>query len=237
MSKTIAPTKLENTAMSKALAQAQEKAETKAVSGAIKANAKALELVAEINAANKTKHALLCELATLCAKQAPKGMPVPEAHKLIGDEYAKGMDDANDRRNFRNLLLLALAPKVPVSVTQKPRGGDEVETHTTAAKVLDGTKDVVTQAATQVREALGMSDGRVNSGRTPKHSATAPTQAKAAGKADPAATAPGPVAEAKAEDVFLHNLAAFLTDVAMLDRIKAVCAENGWRLAKAPAKK
>lgn len=231
MTKHIAPKTLENPAIAKALTQAI--AAQPAINGGHDAKVAAL-IKAAVRAAG-TMVQKCREAAKAAAEQFnPELTPhqnVEAVVKLYAEDFGT---DHNTKAVFKDALWLMAAQAAPVTLVKKGKDGTEVEQHITAAQAVDMGKHDLRAAAKQVREQEGA--GRAAGGGR-KSTPTSPTRATEARKADPAATAPGPVAEAKAEDVFLHNLAAYLQDVAMLDKIKAVCAEGGFRLSKAPTKK
>lgn len=178
------------------------------------------------------------EAAKLAAKQFNKAAKPAENVKAIVALYteagafhdASGKDNANVKSVFSDALWLLAANSVPVTVV---KSGKEI--HTTSGKAVDMPKHDLRAAASQVRAAVSDKSRAKGGGRKPGGKVASPTRPTAASKVvDQSASAP---VVADAETVFLENLAAYMTDVAMLARIKATLGEAGWRISKAPAKK
>ncbi len=178
------------------------------------------------------------EAAKLAAKQFNKAAKPAENVKSIVTMYTQagafldksGKDNANVKAVFSDALWLLAANSVPVTVV---KSGKEV--HTTSGKAIDLPKHDLRAAASQVRAAVSDKSRAKGGGRKPGGKVASPSRPTAASKAvDQSASVPVVV---DAETVFLENLAAYMTDVAMLTRIKATLTEAGWRISKAPAKK
>lgn len=214
---------------------ALKSAEAKSAAKAPKTNAKVLELIATANKAGDTLLGAVREAAFLAVKQLPKGMAFAEGERAIKAMYSDAFTNGYARQQFGNMLLLALAPKEPVTIVTG-KGDKQVETHTTAAQAATMSKDATTQAAQQVRATHTDKSRAPGAGRKPKQPTTAPTQATSASKADPAVLEAGPVAHATAEEVWLANVAAYMADSVMAERVREAFADIGWTLTppKAP---
>ncbi len=178
------------------------------------------------------------EAAKLAAKQFNPAAKPAENVKAIMSLYteagafhdATGKDNANVKSVFSDALWLLAANSVPVTIV---KSGKEV--HTTSGKAVDMPKHDLRAAASQVRAAVSDKSRAKGGGRKPGGKVASPTRPTAASKVvDQSASVP---VVADAEAVFLENLAAYMTDVAMLARIKTTLTEAGWRISKAPTKK
>jgi hypothetical protein len=214
------------TAMAKAMTKAI-KAEP-AVTG--HKDAAVTALIGEAIAAAGTMVAKVREAAKAAAAQFnPAASPNDNVKRVVAmyaDDFA---GDANVKALFSDALWLLAANSVPVTVMV----GKEAK-HVSAGDAIDMAKHGIKAAASQARKAHGA--GRVaGAGRKPAGKVASPTQPTAASKV--ASKKAGPVMTTPAEDVWLQNLAAFLSDPDMIAKIKAVCSENGFTLSKKPAKK
>lgn len=187
-------------------------------------------LIGEAVAAAGTMVSKVREAAKLAAGQFnPAAAPNDNVKRVVAmyaDDFA---GDANVKALFSDALWLLAANSVPVTVMI----GKE-ERHVSAGDAIDMAKHGIKAAASQARKAHGA--GRVaGAGRKPAGKVASPTQPTAASKV--ASKKAGPVMTTPAEDVWLQNLAAFLSDPDMIAKIKTVCSENGFTLSKKPAKK
>ena len=215
------------TAMGKALAKAQK--EAPAITG--HKDEAVTALIGEAVAAAGTMVSKVREAAKLAAKQFNTAATPNDNVKRIASMYADDFSgDNNVKALFTDALWVLAANSVPVTVMV----GKE-EKHIKAGEAINMAKHGLKAAASQARAAHNAGRAK-GAGRKPAGKVASPTQPTAASKASKAAK-PGPVMVTPAEEVFLENLAAFLSDPAMVARIKATCNEAGWRLSKAPAKK
>lgn len=188
-------------------------------------------LIGEAIAAAGTMVAKVREAAKAAAAQFnPAATPNDNVKRIVAlyaDDFA---GDANVKALFSDALWLLAANSVPVTVMV----GKE-EMHVSAGDAIDMAKHGIKAAASQARaaHAAGRAKG---AGRKPAGKVASPKQPTAASKVSKAGKA-GPVMTTPAEEVWLQNLAAFLSDPDMVGKIRAVCAENGFTLAKKPAKK
>lgn len=187
-------------------------------------------LIGEAVAAAGTMVAKVREAAKAAAAQFnPAASPynnVKHITAMYADDFA---GDANVKALFSDALWLLAAKSVPVTVMV----GKE-ERHIKAGEAIEMAKHGLKAAASQARAAHGA--GRKPAVRKPAGKVASPTQPTAASKVSKAGKA-GPVMTTPAEDVWLQNLAAFLSDPDMIAKIKTVCSENGFTLSKKPAKK
>lgn len=187
-------------------------------------------LIGEAVAAAGTMVSKVREAAKLAAGQFnPAATPNDNVKRVVAmyaDDFA---GDANVKALFSDALWLLAANNVPVTVMV----GKE-EKRLSAGDAVDLSKHGIKAAASQARKAHGA--GRVaGAGRKPAGKVASPTQPTAASKVQQQKA--GPVMTTPAEEVWLQNLAAFLSDPDMIAKIKAVCSENGFTLSKKPAKK
>lgn len=187
-------------------------------------------LIGEAIAAAGTMVAKVREAAKAAAAQFnPAATPNDNVKRVVA-MYADDLaDDANVKALFSDALWLLAANSVPVTVMV----GKE-EKHIKAGAAIEMAKHGLKAAASQARAAHGA--GRKPAVRKPAGKVASPKQPTAASKASKAGKA-GPVMVTPAEEVFLENLAAFLSDPDMIARIKAACSEAGFNLVKKPAKK
>lgn len=187
-------------------------------------------LIGEAIAAAGTMVAKVREAAKAAAAQFnPAASPNDNVKRVVA-MYADDLaGDANVKALFSDALWLLAANNVPVTVTV----GKE-EMHVSAGEAIEMAKHGLKAAASQARAAHGA--GRKPAGRKPAGKVASPTQPTAASKVSKAGKA-GPVMTTPAEDVWLQNLAAFLSDPDMIAKIKTVCSENGFTLSKKPNKK
>ena len=234
--KTIAPKTLAApvTAIAKAMKKAE--AEQPAIQGGHdKAVAK---LISEAMKASDTLTARAKLAAKLASSQFNPELKPAANVKAVAALYAEDFKDKDGKENsnvksiFTDCLWLLAAAAAPVSFVSTLK--DKAEVHTTADKAVDLSKNEMRAAAKAVRDDLGA--GRASGGGRTRADTT-PTQQTGAHSADTAAQEPGPVKVADAETVFLANLAAYLTDVAMIAKIKATCTEAGFSLTRKAAKK
>lgn len=214
------------TAMAKAMTKAI-KAEP-AVTG--HKDAAVTALIGEAIAAAGTMVAKVREAAKAAAAQFnPAASPNDNVKRVVA-MYADDLaGDANVKALFSDALWLLAANSVPVTVMV----GKE-EMHVSAGDAIKMAKHGLKAAASQARAAHGA--GRKPAVRKPAGKVASPKQPTAASKVSKAGKA-GPVMVTPAEEVFLENLAAFLSDPDMIAKIKTVCSENGFTLSKKPNKK
>lgn len=189
-------------------------------------------LIGEAVAAAGTMVSKVREAAKLAAGQFnPAATPNDNVKRVVAmyaDDFA---GDANVKALFSDALWLLAAASVPVTVMV----GKE-EKHVSAGDAIDMAKHGIKAAASQARKAhaAGRAAGAGRK-RKPAGKVASPKQPTAASKVQQQKA--GPVMVTPAEEVFLENLAAFLSDPDMIAKIKAVCSENGFTLSKKPAKK
>lgn len=186
-------------------------------------------LISEAIAAAGTMVAKVREAAKAAAAQFnPAASPNDNVKRVVA-MYADDLaGDANVKALFSDALWLLAANNVPVTVTV----GKE-EMHVSAGEAIEMAKHGLKAAASQARAAHGA--GRKPAGRKPAGKVASPTQPTAASKV--ASKKAGPVMTTPAEEIWLENLAAFLSDPDMIAKIKTVCSENGFTLSKKPNKK
>ena len=215
------------TNVGKALSKALK--DEKAVTG--HKDAAVTALIGEAIAAAGTMVAKVREAAKCASKQFNPAATPNDNVKSVVAMYAEDFaGDANVKALFSDALWVLAAASVPVTVMV---GKDEK--HIKAGEAIDMAKHGLKAAASQARaaHAAGRAKG---AGRKPAGKVASPKQPTAASKVSKAGKA-GPVMVTPAEEVFLENLAAFLSDPDMFARIKAACSEAGFNLVKKPAKK
>jgi hypothetical protein len=175
-------------------------------------------------------------------KLSGKAYVEKETERLI--EYAKGIvakdgykqHDKNIWSAIRNLIHRALAPDVEIEI---PAGKDDkgnIIMKKTPLKDIPVTSKSLATQATQVKQALGMTNGRTSNGRKAKRGANQKVQTKGAPQKASAAMKPKDWTSSM-EFGFknTHNSSAIVDAViAHRDKIARIAKSKGWIITFKP---
>ena len=196
------------------------------------------------NKAMMSKHAHCVELADVILSHAKKptsklkGAAYYEKESARLIEYAKGIvakdgykqHDKNIWSAVKNLVLRGLAPDVEIEIIAGKDSKGNPKTAKTAIKDIPVTSKSLATQASQVKQALGLVNGRTNNGRKTKRGANQKVTTKGAPQKASATMKPHDWTSSM-EFGFknTHNAAAIVDAIiAHRDKIARIAKSKGW---------